>query len=176
MMQSVEEAIQRVEHLYTSITGAPPPPSTNGAYAPIPPEKDPSEYVEESMARLAELLAFDRTPLTQPLPAFAPAVDLMENDSEYLVIVDLPGVERNELEVAFANQMLTVSGMRSVYGNGVAIRRAERPCGRFVRQIVVPVGARIEDATARLQPNGVLEVRVPKGSPSRPERRTIEVL
>ena len=175
MMLSVEEAIQRVEQLYTSVTGAPPPPSNNGAYAPIPPEKDPSEYVEESMARLAELLAFERTPLTQPLPAFAPSLDLLESENEYVVAVDLPGVERNELEVAFGSQMLTVSGMRSV-GNGVVIRRAERPRGRFVRQVMIPNGARTEDATARLHANGVLEVRVPKGASARADRRTIEIL
>jgi HSP20 family protein len=176
MMQSVEEAIQRVEHLYTSVTGAPPPVSSDRPYAPIPPEKDPSEYVEESMARLAELLAFDRGPWTQPLPAFAPAVDLLESDSEYVVAADLPGVERNELEVALAGQMLTVSGMRSMYGNGVAIRRSERPHGRFVRQVLIPTGARVEDATARLHPNGVLEVRIPKGTSTHSSRRTIEIL
>ena len=175
MIQSVEEAIFNVEQLYTSITGVTPPTSHNGPYAPIPPEKDPGEYVEESMARLTELLRTDSRPLSASLPTWTPAADLSESDNEYVVSVDLPGVERGELEVTLERSLLTISGIRSTFTNGLALRHAERPRGRFFRQIVIPGGARSEEAVARLAGNGTLEIRVPKALSSQEQRRTIEV-
>lgn len=174
-MLSVDEAINHVERLYVSITGAQPPTANNGPYAPIPPEKDPAAHVEESMARLTELLAWDQRPSPPPAPSFMPPVDVWSTDAEWVLAFDLAGVERGDVEIATAGSLLTVSGTRTLPpGAADAVRRAERPRGRFTRQLLMPPGIRLEDATARLT-QGVLEIHVPKGTPREAARRAIEI-
>ncbi|MCS6913731.1 MAG: Hsp20/alpha crystallin family protein [Myxococcales bacterium] len=170
-MNDLDNAIVQVERLYQTLTGRPPPVSER-PYAPIPAERDPVQQVEQELDRLLALLG---APVVRPMPAWVPRVTLWEGSGEYLLLVDLPGVRRDQLEVTLRDHTLVISGVRTLPGqNGHQLRLAEVPHGRFQRVLSLPPGARSGGLSAQLR-DGVLEVRIPREGPSPPTTETIPV-
>ena len=75
-------------------------------------------------------------------PCWEPPVDLYENGNELWLLVALPGVTPQQLEVALAPSLIIVRGERSLPGNSrrAAIHRLEIPYGRFERRVALPPG------------------------------------
>jgi HSP20 family protein len=104
-----------------------------------------------------------------------PAMDLVENDTQYVLRADLPGVSLDDVAIEIENDVLTISGERRSereerYEGGY--RRVERASGSFVRSVTLPTGVDAEKIEAAFA-DGVLEVAVPKPAQSRPHRVTI---
>lgn len=72
--------------------------------------------------------------------AWEPPVDMFESDRALWVIVALPGVVAEDLEVVLEDRALMVAGLRRLPAEirGAAIRRIEVPHGRFVRRVPLP--------------------------------------
>src|SRR5579859_2870172 len=122
--QGIEEAIGRMENLYRTVTGQSPP--AEGAHAPIPVERDPSQFVEEQLDRLLALLS----PLERQAAsaAWSPPLSVWESETEFLICIDLPGVARKDVEVSVQGDALTVRGSRPVaYVKDYQLRASERP-------------------------------------------------
>ncbi len=75
-------------------------------------------------------------------PAWQPPVDLFETERELQILVALPGVEADQLQVVIDGGSLVVVGERLVppRARGAAIHRIEIPYGRFERRIQLPHG------------------------------------
>jgi HSP20 family molecular chaperone IbpA len=76
-------------------------------------------------------------------PHWEPPVDMVVNDREIGLIIALPGVTPDKLEVTLDAQSVLIAGERSFgarLGEG-AILRMEIPYGRFARRILLPYGA-----------------------------------
>ncbi|MBV5333453.1 Hsp20/alpha crystallin family protein, partial [bacterium] len=76
-------------------------------------------------------------------PHWEPPVDMVVNDREIGLVVALPGVSADKLEVTLDAQSICIAGERSFgarLGEG-AILRMEIPYGRFSRRILLPYGA-----------------------------------
>lgn len=75
-------------------------------------------------------------------PTWEPPVDLYENANALTLLVALPGVEPQQLEVVLAPGMIVVRGERSLPRNcrRAAIHRLEIPYGRFERRVALPPG------------------------------------
>jgi len=75
-------------------------------------------------------------------PCWEPPVDLYENGNELRLLVALPGVTPQQLEVVLAPTMIIVRGERSLPTNSrrAAIHRLEIPYGRFERRVALPAG------------------------------------
>lgn len=75
-------------------------------------------------------------------PCWEPPVDLYENANALTLLVALPGVEPQQLEVVLAPGLIIVRGERSLHGNSrrAAIHRLEIPYGRFERRVALPPG------------------------------------
>jgi len=84
-----------------------------------------------------------------------PKVDVYENEDEYLVIADVPGVSQDHLNVAFARGELTLEGT-----NGDRV---------YQRAFTVPDGIDGSSIQAELV-NGVLSVHLPKAPEVKPRR------
>src|SRR5689334_14642303 len=97
--------------------------------------------------------------------SFLPTVELQELDSEYRVVVDLPGVELNNIELTFGEGLLTLKAERPA--DGCEALYSTRWSGPFER--VVGVGPDVDEAGigARLA-NGVLTITLPKKPECRP--------
>lgn len=106
--------------------------------------------------------------------AFSPALDVEENDDEFTLHVEVPGVKPDDVEVSIEENVLTVAGAREFYNEKSAdgFRRIERRFGRFHRAVRLPdkvdpdrVGATYKD--------GLLTITVPKAESAKPRRVAI---
>ncbi len=95
-----------------------------------------------------------------------PIADVYERAGEYEVALDVPGIDRNTLEINLENERLVIKGTRTV-GRAEGQPRSERPEGRFNRAFGVPLAVDREQIEAEYK-DGVLYVRLPK----RKERST----
>ncbi len=95
--------------------------------------------------------------------AGAPAVDVKETDSEYLMEVELPGLTEKDVEVKLDNNLLTISSRREEKKeetkNGYLMR--ERRSASFARSFVLPEGIDREKISAEFK-NGILNLSFPK--------------
>jgi HSP20 family protein len=93
--------------------------------------------------------------------AWAPRVDIKEEESRFVIYADLPGVDPRAIEVQMHGGILSIRGERA--GNDEAGRYAhvERRHGSFHRQFALPDSADAGGIVARGH-NGVLEVAIPK--------------
>jgi len=90
-----------------------------------------------------------------------PAADLCEVADHFLLTIELPGVDRADVELAFAGDTLTVSGRRPDPEPCERYQQFERAQGRFSRsfRFALPVDS---DAIAADLAHGVLTVTIPK--------------
>ena len=103
---------------------------------------------------------------TGPAPAnrrFAPATDIVESDTQYILRADLPGVAEDDISVELDGNVLSISGSRTVRSAGEpgAVHRQERSSGRFRRSVRLPQGVEASAIEASFD-RGVLEVTVEK--------------
>lgn len=105
---------------------------------------------------------------------WSPAADIYEREGEYVITLDLPGIERGALDVGLDEGRLTVRGERPQGEEGAQVRRAERPAGRFVRSFTLPDTVEREGISADYK-DGVLRLRLPKRREQRPRRVEIKV-
>ena len=91
---------------------------------------------------------------------WVPAADVYEDEREYTLALDIPGVDRETLEVDLDDGRLVIRGTRSA-AEGAKARRAERPQGRFVRSFSLPDAVERGSITADYK-DGVLLLHLPK--------------
>ena len=89
-------------------------------------------------------------------------VDIRENDKEYIIDAELPGVKKEEIELDLRDDRLTISVKRDEALNEERdnyIRR-ERRCSSFSRSFVVD-NIKQDEVAAKFE-NGILSVSLPK--------------
>ena len=105
---------------------------------------------------------------------WAPNIDVLEREGKIVVRADLPGMKREDIEVAVEDNMLVVKGHRHEEKeiNEGDYRRTERATGDFYRAVSLPEGVD-GDAIEATYTDGVLEVTVPV--PAAPEPKKLKV-
>lgn len=101
-----------------------------------------------------------------------PNADIYDHDEKYVIAIDLPGIDRSNLEISIDNDRLLTKGTRSI-GESSSTRK-ERPAGRFLRAFNVPSSVDQEQIQAEYK-DGVLEVSVPKRKEQKARRIDIKV-
>ena len=112
-----------------------------------------------------------RTVATGRGPAWAPTLDVSERNDAYLVAVELPGVEPDDLKVGFEDGLLTIQGERH-FAHDTSERRLhriERRYGAFRRSVTLPTHV-VADAIQATTVDGVLQIMVPKAADTKPRR------
>lgn len=107
--------------------------------------------------------------------AWAPAVDIKEEDGAYVLHADLPGVDPKDIELNMENGVLTLRGERKseITQEQENYRRIERVTGSFYRRFTLPDTADAENISAK-SANGVLQVRIPKQEKVLPRRIEVQ--
>jgi HSP20 family protein len=108
---------------------------------------------------------------------WSPAVDVLEEASQFTVRADLPGVEGKDIQVTADNGVLTIRGERHLEKRETqqgGYERYERVAGAFLRRFTLPDTVRADEIRAR-HSNGVLEVIIPKQPAVEPRRVNVEV-
>ncbi len=95
---------------------------------------------------------------------WSPTVDIEENDDNYLIRADLPGVEKDDIKVQMDSGVLSISGEKRVdreTGKGTKQHRTERFRGSFSRRFTLPSAVDIGKVNADYK-DGVLSLAIPK--------------
>jgi len=94
---------------------------------------------------------------------FTPSVDVKENDKEFIIKAELPGVEEKDVEVTVTNDSVMIKGEKKEEkeDKDKNYYYMERSYGSFSRVIPLEVEIEANKAEARFK-NGVLEVKIPK--------------
>lgn len=104
-----------------------------------------------------------------------PPTDLWETEDAFVLEMELPGFEREDLDVALDRGTLTVSGVREVdAAEDQDFHLRERTSGRFRRSFSLPASVRAQDVTARYE-NGVLRIDLPKAEEARTKKIEVDV-
>ena len=107
--------------------------------------------------------------------SLTPAADIIEKDGEWLFRVDMPGVEKENIDIQVDGDQLVVSGKRheEVEDKKDGYTYIERVDGRFERRFTLPETADREKITAKTK-SGVLDIHVGKQPEAKPRRIAIE--
>lgn len=106
---------------------------------------------------------------------WAPATDLVEKQNESIVVVELPGVAKEEIKISLEEELLTIKGERKTGSlpDGARWIRSERPNGEFFRTIRLSHPVKAGGVLADLV-NGILTVTLPKAEEARPREIPIK--
>ena len=95
--------------------------------------------------------------------ADVPAIDVYEQDKELVAKVELPGLEKDDIDVTLTDQTLTIKAEKKKEEEikDENYHRVERVHGLLRRSIDLPAGVDVEQVKASFK-NGVLEIRMPR--------------
>jgi HSP20 family protein len=107
---------------------------------------------------------------------WAPLADLSETDDAYVVKTELPGVNKDQVNVQLQDRELVITGEiaepEPEDGKGSRRHHSSRRTGRFELRSYLPGDVNADAVTAQLS-DGILTVTVPKSEATKP--RTIEI-
>ncbi len=95
--------------------------------------------------------------------AWSPRVDIFENKDSLVLEAELPGMNREDFELSFENNVISLKGERRFEkkAEGDNYHRVERSYGEFTRSFTLPQTVTADGATAEFN-NGILRVSLPK--------------
>lgn len=104
-----------------------------------------------------------------------PAVEVQEDDENYYILAELPGMAPEAINVTVEGDVLTISGERKLaeVENGQAVRFTERLSGAFTRRLTLPGISAGEVAEARMD-NGLLKITVRKAETDKRKRISVK--
>jgi HSP20 family protein len=110
------------------------------------------------------------------LTAWAPAVDIYENEHELVVKADLPDVDPKDLDIRVENNILSIRGERKFAKkvNEDNYLRVERAYGSFSRSFSLANTVNADGIKADYQ-NGVLTLNIPKREEAKPKQIKVNV-
>ncbi|WP_370050362.1 Hsp20/alpha crystallin family protein [Sinorhizobium fredii] len=122
------------------------------------------------------LLGFEMPSLTGKEWQIAPAVDLVEKDTEYEISAELPGLEEKNIEVKLSNGTLTIKGEKKEEKEEREkdYYLSERRFGSFQRRFQLPHGVDPDEIEATFT-KGVLKLKLPKTPEAQKSEKKIAV-
>ena len=108
--------------------------------------------------------------------SWSPNVDVCERSDEIIIFVEMPGVSRSDVQLAWNDGLLIISGLKRQQGEGeggATYLCVERAYGHFRREISIKIPIDHKRAKAELK-NGLMKIRLPKRSEA--EISTIPIL
>jgi HSP20 family protein len=105
-----------------------------------------------------------------------PAVDLFEEKDEFVVKAELPGMEKDNIQVNLSDHTLTIKGekKKSEEVKGENYYKSERSFGSFTRILELPSEVYGDKVKASFK-NGILEVRLPKTEAAKAKEIKVKV-
>jgi HSP20 family protein len=154
----------------TRLPGAPAWPQSR--------ELDMSEF--DNIRELLEMLMSEHTPSTHKIKmktsfGWEPAMNVFETDGEFVVIMDISGMDPKDIAVFTDGNILRISGVRKdlIAPGKKQFHSLEIQVGPFQRLIGIPVQVDRESVTTAYA-NGLLEIRLKKRG-DQPGKRRVDV-
>lgn len=143
---------------------------------------DPFRELDDLQNRLNTM--FGRSPVKKEgekqealtVADWAPLVDIAEDDKEYLIKAEVPGMNKEGIKVGVQDDVLTISGERKYEKEekDKKFHRIERAYGSFARSFTLPEDSDGEKITAEFK-DGILNVRLPKTAKVKPKQVEVKV-
>ena len=110
---------------------------------------------------------FNLPALSDGEPAWIPVFDISENEKEYVVTAELPGIDSKDLDVTLSDGVLTVKGekKRESEDKGKNYHRVERSYGSFKRSFRIPEKVQMDKVDAKYK-DGILKLTLEKAEES----------
>lgn len=107
---------------------------------------------------------------------FVPAFEVGEEDTHYMMSLDLPGLKKEDIKIEVSDNTLTISGERkreSSNGGNRKVHSYEKSYGMFRRSFTLPTSVDAGKVEARYE-DGVLELYIPKMQAAKPRHVEIQ--
>ncbi len=135
----------------------------------------PFRDLEEMERRFDELLGWPASPgAWRRVPAeveWMPPIEMFEKDDKLVVKAELPGINKDEIDISVVGETMTIKGGRKTE---TEIKQESYYCckrsyGSFVRSITLPSAVHTNKIEANLE-NGILEVTLSKAAEVKPKK------
>ena len=135
---------------------------------------EPYNLFDQFNSEISRLLGNTRSGNAAAAADWAPAIDIREDEDRYLLVADLPGVDRKDVDITVEDNILTFKGERTTEKaeSNAGYRRRERVHGEFLRQFTLPDTADTENIQAMVN-DGVLEIAIPKQQKLQPKKISV---
>ena len=102
-----------------------------------------------------------------------PPVNIFRKGDDLVVITEIPGIQREDVEVQVHGDRLRISGKKAIqYDEGASLHRRERIAGHFDRTITIPIQVDADRVKAEYH-DGVLALLLPRAERDKPKSITI---
>ena len=108
--------------------------------------------------------------------SWVPAVDVAEENEAYVVKVELPGVNKDDVKITLESNILTIEGEKKAENEvkGKNYYRAERSYGSFQRSFTLPASVK-NDKIDAVYKDGILTVSLPKVEEAKPKQIEVKM-
>jgi HSP20 family protein len=134
---------------------------------------DPFEEIRRTQERLNQLFE-DFMPMEEwgGRKVFTPAIDIKEEENKLVVTTDLPGINKEDIEINLKEDMLEISAKsgKEKETEEEGYIRKEREYTRFYRAVRLPTSVKEEGSTAKIE-NGVLTIMLQKMKLEEPAKK-----
>lgn len=125
-----------------------------------------SRYVEEMermQKRMSDLMEDVENKEEEERGVIKPLADVHETDDAVIVVMDMPGVDKKDIDITISDDELHVVAEKKIESEVTEknYHKRERTYRKFERRVLLPVDVKMDEARARLA-DGVLEVTLPK--------------
>ncbi len=139
-------------------------------------ERDMDRMMEDFFGRRVRPWWPERLFRTDELDVRAPAVDVFEEKDDIVVKAEIPGMDKDNIEVKLTDHTLTIKGekKKAEETKEENYYRSERSYGSFFRTLELPKDVHADKVKATFK-NGVLEVRMPKTEEAKAKEVKVKV-
>jgi HSP20 family protein len=132
--------------------------------------------LRDEIDRLFDVPLAEMTRTSRLLSGWTPALDLYEDKDNFVVKAELPGMRKEDIEIALHEGSLSITGERKAEQklDDSEVYRAERFVGRFQRTVTLPAPVAADAVKANYQ-DGVLTVTLPKTEEAKPKQISVQV-
>lgn len=105
-----------------------------------------------------------------------PVVDISEDQNNYYLHIELPGVDKDEVKIQYEDGLLTITGQKKANKGDekLTYHRVERIFGKFERSFRVPAAILSNSINANFK-NGLLTITLPKAEEAKPKQIDIKI-
>jgi len=97
-----------------------------------------------------------------------PPINIFQKGDDFVAVVELPGVDKNDLEIEAKENTIRLRGKRTIsYGDQASVHRRERIAGVFDRTLSVPIRIEPDRIKAEYR-DGLLALFIPRAEADKP--------
>ena len=110
-----------------------------------------------------------RGEMTRDVTTYVPRVDILENDDGIVLYADMPGVDKDNLDIHFEDRQLTIHGKVEWRQSDMTFVGGEYGVGDFHRTFAIGETIDVDKISAEIK-NGVLTLHLPKADSAKPRK------